>query len=141
MKIPVATLVAALLATALPASADNAPDVVVETTVEHLDTEAAKKLIAEPGDENKGLIVLDVRTGDEFKSGRIAGAKQIDFFSDDFEKQLGALDKSKPYLLHCKSGGRSGKALKIMQKLGFKTVFHLDGGMVAWKKAGGAVEK
>lgn len=131
---------AALFVTVITCLADK-PKTEAEGTVKHLAAEEAKELVAKPGDANKGLVVLDVRTDEEFASGHIAGAKQLNFFADDFDKQLGKLDKTKPYLLHCKSGGRSGKALKAMTKLGFKKIYHLDGGMLAWKKAGGAVEK
>ena len=57
----------------------------------------------------KGLkvVVLDVRTPKEFKEGHIPGATNIDFTTPDFEKRIGKLDKSKTYLVHCASGGRS----------------------------------
>jgi phage shock protein E len=139
MKAAIA-LSAVIFATTFAAHADE-PKPATTSTVKHLDAAAAKKLVAKPGDANNGLVVLDVRTDEEFAKGHIGGAKQLNFFADDFEKNLGKLDKTKPYLLHCQSGGRSGKALKAMQKLGFEKVYHLDGGMLAWEKAGGAVDK
>ena len=51
------------------------------------------------------------------------------------------LDKTIPYLVHCQSGGRSMKAFKLMQSLGFKRVYHLDGGMLAWKKLGKTIQE
>ena len=87
--------------------------------------------------EKKTLIIIDVRTKEEYDREHFPKAKLINFFGSDFEKKLKGLDKSKAYLLHCQSGGRSRGALRKMQKLGFKEVYHLDGGILAWKKAGG----
>ena len=81
------------------------------------------------------IVVLDVRTPEEYDAGHISGGKNIDFFGSDFESQLSELDRDTPYLLHCKSGGRSTKVLKVMERLGFKNIYHLEGGFDAWKKA------
>lgn len=102
----------------------------------HVDPAAAEKLIKEGK-----VTVLDVRTPDEFKEGRIAGAKNIDFTENDFEKKVSELDKSKTYLVHCGSGRRSTSALEIFQKLGFQSIYHLDGGLKAWQAASKPVEK
>ncbi len=83
----------------------------------------------------EGLVILDVRTPEEFSAGHIAGAINIDFYDDDFEAQLSALDRSTPYLMHCRSGGRSSKALKIMKKLGFEDIAHLNSGFNGWQQA------
>jgi rhodanese-related sulfurtransferase len=85
------------------------------------------------------LTVLDVRTADEFNAGHIESAVNLDFHSPDFEKELSALDKNKPYLLHCARGNRSAKARDAMKKLGFTKIYHITGGLEAWKEAGGAV--
>ena len=80
--------------------------------------------------------VLDVRTPAEWENGTIDGAIKINFFDKDFQAQLEKLDKTKPIYVYCKSGGRSGKAAKQMQKMGFKTVYNLLGGITAWNAAG-----
>ncbi len=85
--------------------------------------------------------VLDVRTPAEFAEGHIPGAKNIDFYAKDFAERLGKLDKSKPYLMHCRSGGRSGKAGAMMSKMGFKLVYDLAPGMNGWRKAKKPIEK
>ena len=59
---------------------------------------------------DKNVVVLDVRTAEEFQAGHIPGAKNLDFFGNDFAQQVAALDKSKTYLVHCAAGGRSAKA-------------------------------
>jgi len=106
------------------------------TTVTHADAAGAGKLIAD-----KKVVVLDIRTPKEYAAGHIAGATNIDFNASDFEKRLVQLDKSKTYLVHCASGGRSTKSLAQFKKLQFQSVVHLDGGIKAWQKAGQPVEK
>ena len=82
------------------------------------------------------IVVLDVRTPDEFSEGHIAGAVNIDYFAADFREQIARLDPATPYLLHCKSGRRSGHAAPIMRKAGISAVIHMDGGFDAWRAAG-----
>ena len=60
---------------------------------------------------------------------------------ETFEKQLTALDKTKPTLVHCQAGGRSMRALKVFEKLGFTQLIHLDDGFGGWEAAGKPVEK
>ncbi len=104
--------------------------------VQHVDPKQAQKLIAD-----KTVIVLDIRTPGEFQKGHIAGAKNIDFQASDFEKRIDSLDKSKTYLVHCASGGRSTRCLPVLAKHEFQSVYHLDGGIKAWEKDGLPVEK
>ena len=106
------------------------------TVLQHVDPDGAVRRLADTN-----VVVLDVRTPDEFKAGHIRGAKLVDFRSADFAKKLGELDRSKTYLVHCASGGRSTSSLETFQKLGFKSVVHLDGGFNAWKREGKPVEK
>jgi len=80
--------------------------------------------------------ILDVRTPEEWAEGIIEGAILYDFFSDNFEENIGKLDKEKPVAVYCRSGGRSGKVTKLLQKLGFKENYNLNGGMNAWKSEG-----
>ena len=90
---------------------------------------------------NTNTIVLDVRTPEEYSAGHIRGAKNIDVNSPDFEKQVGQLDKSKSYLVHCAAGSRSARACGRLSKLNFTNCYNLLGGMRAWEKAGKPVEK
>jgi rhodanese-related sulfurtransferase len=85
------------------------------------------------------LTVLDVRTPEEFAAGHLSGAQNVDFQNDGFKDSLAKLDKTKPYLVHCASGRRSAKTRDLMKKLGFTRIYHLDGGLTAWKAAGGQV--
>ena len=56
--------------------------------------------------------IIDVRTPDEFNEGYIKNAKNINWNSSQFEKELGNLDRSTPLFLYCLSGGRSRNAAK-----------------------------
>jgi rhodanese-related sulfurtransferase len=82
------------------------------------------------------LVVLDIRTPEEFAEGHLEGAVLVDFYAPDFAEQLAALDTDVPYLLYCRSGNRSGQALGVMEQLGFTSVANVDGGILAWSDAG-----
>jgi len=125
-----ALLISTTLA-AEPAIADHS-----EGPIRHVDAQQAQKLL-----EDKKVVVLDIRTPGEFNQGRIAGAKNINFQGPDFEQRIEELDKSKSYLVHCASGGRSTHSLALFKKHSFQSVYHLDGGIKAWQKAGLPVEK
>ena len=102
----------------------------------HVKADEAAEIIA-----NGKVAVIDVRTPDEFKEGHIKGAQNIDIMSKDFEAQLGKLDKTQPTLVHCQAGGRSTRALKVFEKLGFTNLIHLDDGFGGWEAAGKPVVK
>lgn len=108
----------------------------VATVVKNVDAKEAAKLVAAGN-----ITVLDVRTAEEFAEGHIAGATNINFMAKDFATQASQLDRSKTYLLHCASGGRSKRCLPQLKQLGFKEIIHLDGGMSAWEDAGNPVAK
>jgi len=108
-----------------------------KVTVKNIDANEAEKLLM----DNKKVVVLDVRTPKEFTAGHIAGATNLNFNDTDFEKRLAALDKKQPYLVHCAAGGRSAKARELMKTLQFKSIYHLEGGLKAWEKAGKPVER
>jgi rhodanese-related sulfurtransferase len=84
------------------------------------------------------FVVLDVRTPAEYNTLHILGAINRDFLADGFEEQLKALDKNKAYLIHCRTGGRSGIAYGLMQGLGFHEVYNLIGGIEAFEVVPGA---
>lgn len=90
-------------------------------------------------DEN--IVILDVRTSAEFESGHIKGALNADFRSANFMHTISTFDKSKTYLLYCRSGGRSLSAAKKMQQAGFKNIYDLKGGIIVWQNAGKPVVK
>ena len=88
-----------------------------------------------------GVVLLDVRTDEEFKDGHLKGAIQIDFHHSDFPDQISKLDKEKTYAVYCRSGHRSGETVKYMISNGFKSAFNLAGGIIAWNENGNQVVK
>lgn len=81
--------------------------------------------------ENPQLI--DVRTPEEFKGGHLENARNMDWNGNDFMDQISSLDKSKPVLVYCLSGGRSSSAAKELRENGFKQVYEMEGGMMQWR--------
>lgn len=82
-------------------------------------------------------VVIDVRGYDEWNDelGHITSAQHI-CLQDRFKEQLKNLDKDDCYLFVCRSGGRSSRAARIAQALGFSSVYNLEGGMLKWKELG-----
>ena len=128
-----ALFVGALLVVAVARADDKAPT--PSQPAKKIQIEEVEKLRAD-----KKCTVLDVRTPKEFSAGHIAGAVNIDIKSPDFEKKVEALDKDKPYIVHCARGGRSAAACEKMEKLGFKLLYDFSGGMNAWQTAGKPTE-
>lgn len=77
--------------------------------------------------------LIDVRTPEEFANGKIANATNSNFFDADFANQMGQLDKNKPVLVYCASGGRSAKAVALLKDMGFAEIHELKGGYNAWR--------
>lgn len=89
--------------------------------------------------EQDGVVVLDVRTPEEFAAGHLDGALNVDVSSPQFTDRLAELDTDAPYAVYCRSGNRSAQAVTLMQQAGFEQVAHLDGGITAWSADGGEV--
>ena len=79
-------------------------------------------------------IILDVRTKEECSESKIPGSLNIDYYSENFKDNLDKLNKNLNYYIYCRSGNRSGKTVIILREKGFKNVFNLEGGILAWKK-------
>lgn len=86
---------------------------------------------AHQGDSN--FVLLDIRTPQEHGMGHIPGSKLLDFYGSNFETELGKLPRNAPVFLYCRSGNRSGQALRTMQSMGFTDVRHLAGGVISWQ--------
>jgi rhodanese-related sulfurtransferase len=102
-----------------------------------VDAEAAAAMMKEAPE----IVVIDVRTPEEFAAGHIKGAKNIDFTTADFKAKLSELDRGVTYLMHCQSGGRSGNAMPVFERLKFESVIHLNTGFLDWADSGQPVEK
>lgn len=86
--------------------------------------------------ENPNVVVLDVRSADEFKEGHIEGAVNIDQAQSNFiEKAKAAMSTDKTIAVYCRSGRRSANAAGKLAAEGYKCV-NLKGGILAWKEAG-----
>ena len=101
--------------------------------IEDVTPQEAFNLIQE-NQNDPDFVILDVRTTEEFSDGYIENAVNIDFYTDTFRDDLDNLDKNKTYLIYCRSGGRSGKTLDIMEELEFREVHNVSGGIIAWNE-------
>lgn len=84
--------------------------------------------------EEPNMTLIDIRTKQEYDSGHIDGAINIDFYASDFAQQLDKLEKAGAYSIYCRSGSRSGVALGVMKDLGFTNVADLQGGYASLPK-------
>ncbi len=89
----------------------------------------------------KNNTIIDVRTPFEYSQGYIKGSKNINFFDKDFMNKIASYNKNKPIYVYCKSGHRSGIAVKKMVELGFKNVYELKGGIINWVRSNNEIEK
>jgi rhodanese-related sulfurtransferase len=97
-------------------------------------TKNVSPAFAEKKFNKKKVIVLDVRTTQEFNEGDLPNAVHIDVMdSVAFVQQVSKLKKGKTYLVYCKSGRRSAKAAAIMEQQGFHHIWNMEGGITAWK--------
>ena len=99
-----------------------------EKLITTISVSKAKEIIA-----NNDVIILDVRTPEEFASGHIQNAVNINYYDQDFSKRVESINKRKKIIVYCAVGGRSGQALTKMDALGFQYVLNMKGGYNAWK--------
>jgi len=91
--------------------------------------------------KNPNIQLIDVRTSNEFNSGHLKKAINLNYYDKSFSQQISKLDKSKPIYVYCRSGVRSKYSATILKKLGFKTVYNLKGGILSWNKLKLPLEK
>ncbi len=104
-------------------------------TIEDITSQEAFTLI-QNNQDNPDFVIIDVRTPAEFDGEHIENATNIDFYSEAFRDMLDNLDKNKTYLIYCRVGGRSGKALNIMAELNFEEAYNILGGINQWNTEG-----
>ena len=85
------------------------------------------------------IQLVDVRTPEEYMEGFIANFQNIDFMSPTFDEDILKLDKEKPVILYCRSGGRSANCAQKMLEAGFVKIYDLDGGITKWLHNGNDV--
>ncbi|MDD2447356.1 MAG: rhodanese-like domain-containing protein [Tissierellia bacterium] len=94
-----------------------------------LTIDEAKELIT----NQDNLLILDVRSKEEFDSGHIEGAVLIPL--DELENRLDEIEdyKDDPILVYCRSGNRSSKAVRILLNNEFTEIYHMNQGYMNWK--------
>ena len=80
--------------------------------------------------------IIDVRTPQEFASGHLDNAVNIDWLGDNFVANVEKLDKTKPVFVYCKTSNRSPQAAKKLEELGFTTIYNMQGGLLKWDAEG-----
>ncbi len=83
--------------------------------------------------ELKNVVLVDVRTPEEFSEGHLSDALNIDWLGSEFVKNFETIDKDETIYVYCKMGGRSAKAQAKLEELGYSHVVNLEGGYDAWK--------
>ena len=104
----------------------------------NLSVEKFAKLVS-----GKGIVVLDVRTAEEFAAGHLKGAVNVDVNDKDFVAKVDKLiqDKDAKVAVYCRSGRRSANACRLLSAAGYKNLYNLEGGILDWQKAGKEVVK
>ena len=87
------------------------------------------------------ILLIDVRTPQEYQQGHIENSKNINIAGDSFKEEIQKLDKSQPVYVYCKVGGRSAKAASMLKEMGFEEVYDLEGGIRNWESSGMEVVK
>lgn len=82
--------------------------------------------------ELNNVILIDVRTPEEYEAGHLEKARNINWFNQNFAEQFVSISKDETIYVYCKKGGRSAKAQQLLDSLGYKKVVNLEGGYDAW---------
>jgi rhodanese-related sulfurtransferase len=112
-----------------PANTTAQPQPAPGTPFQNVEAQQFSELMKAPN-----TVVLDVRTPAETAAGMIEGAIELDVTNPNFAEKVAELDKSKTYLVYCRSGRRSANACQIMSGQGFGQLYNLQGGYLAWPK-------
>jgi len=83
--------------------------------------------------EHGGWSLLDVRQPEEYTQGHLPGSVLIPV--GELKDRVGALDPAKPTLVYCRSGMRAGNATALLLDAGFREVWNMEGGILAWNGA------
>lgn len=83
---------------------------------------------------NKDITIIDVRDRKEYRKNHIKGARNIPL--DQLEKRKGTLTRKKPIIVYCQNGGRSARAIRMLELNGFTQLYHMDEGLRGWTRKG-----
>ena len=86
----------------------------------------------------EGALLLDVRTPEEWEKGHLEGAAHADYWGDEaaFEAAMNAIPRTRPVLVYCAGGGRSGLTAKELVAAGHQEVYNLEDGISGWEGQG-----
>jgi phage shock protein E len=129
MKKAVALAVAAIASVGLLAGCSSSNEV-----TKKVDPVEFSEVIAQPG-----VIILDVRTPEEFNAGHIPNAININVADSNFSSEVSKLDKNATVAVYCRSANRSAVATDEMADLGFTDMYDMQGGIIDWEATGGPV--
>ena len=107
----------------------------VKQTIVNINATEAHTLIQQ-NSSNPDFVIIDVRTLEEYNNGHIKNAVLISYSSPDFREKISKLERDKKYLIYCRTGGRSSGARSIMEELGFRYIYHMNGGISGWLSQG-----
>ncbi|MEZ5004717.1 MAG: rhodanese-like domain-containing protein [Chitinophagales bacterium] len=79
-------------------------------------------------------VLIDVRTPEEIREYALEGHLVLNIMDPSFTTKIDALDREKSYFVYCRSGNRSGQACRYMLSQGFKKLYNLSGGIIAWQE-------
>lgn len=83
--------------------------------------------------QDDNVLIVDVRTPQEYGSGHIEGAINVNVLDSNFPTEVKAkVDAGKQVMIYCRSGKRSARAANIMKDLGYPVIYDLKGGYLAW---------
>jgi len=82
--------------------------------------------------KNSQIVILDVRTAEEFAAGHLKNAINFDIRQPDFYSKIDQLNKKKTYLVYCRTNHRSGMAADYMKQKGFGTIYQMMDGFPGW---------
>lgn len=134
LSILLALLFPVLVACGSDAPADDTASPAGDTGVVRMSAAEFEEAAARPG-----VVVLDVRTPEEYAEGHLPGAVNLDVSDPGFVDGLDELDRDATYAVYCRTGSRSLAAAEAMREAGFDDVFDLEGGIEAWRSHGGRI--
>jgi len=83
---------------------------------------------------NKEITIIDVRDMKDYRKNHIKGARNIPL--DQLEKRKGTLTRKKPIIVYCQNGGRSVRAIRMLELDGFTQLYHMNEGLRGWTREG-----
>lgn len=93
----------------------------------NVDAGKVQQLLGDAAD----LRIVDVRTAAEFDAGHLKGAENVPV--DQVESAVSGWDRTQALLVYCATGARSIDAVRRLEAMGFKTIYHFNSGLVAWQ--------